>query len=618
MDLDNDSDSDTSPETNSNNNNNNSNTNLIVGNLNNIKIGYKSNEFQAKEKNLTQFSEILNKIATFSKFNELLTKDSSLKLILRSLLKSNSNNDDRSLSHINYSVVPINIFNSNLNIDMERGRFFSFAEIYLNSEFLFSDSKNKSLANKSKEDSETEIKKSSITDNKTATATTTTTDSHKKASSVSSNSSLDSLGINFSRLINFKVITTVHDDNNLIIRKIEPVSGFVTADDSKVKLNLPLSANYWSSLCTEYSNGSIDSDKFDKIRIIHTLYLDDDVRKFKFQKGASIISFVWKFELTTDQNKKDSIDCLTIGKPLIDNFISKYIENDDYNFSKPTLKSKSKAKLYSGVVPSNPFFKVNNNGFRTISVSAIPDHKNNSINNSMIVSPTDSSMGNNHGISNLDSSIHLVNMGPGNQTLDSSALLRDRFRGHKRTRSRSLNGLDELISGGNSNVVNDNGVMNLRHHPHHIMTNQAIPTSISGATTAISTPVTAHVFPGNITPSSANFPYINSPANLNVMNSMAVGTSMVPHPLNMSMGNLSMGNLNVMSYNNSNNASLRTFGSIDSSSPADVSQDNSMIQSTPTSLSNKKKNSGVNISNSIKSKVLDGADQTSNSSNSSS
>ncbi|GME95999.1 unnamed protein product [[Candida] boidinii] len=193
MDLDNDSDSDTSPETNSNNNNNNSNTNLIVGNLNNIKIGYKSNEFQAKEKNLTQFSEILNKIATFSKFNELLSKDSSLKLILRSLLKSNSNNDDRSLSHINYSVVPINIFNSNLNIDMERGRFFSFAEIYLNSEFLFSDSKNKSLANKRKEDSETEIKKSSTTDNKTATATTTTTDSHKKASSVSSNSSLDSL-----------------------------------------------------------------------------------------------------------------------------------------------------------------------------------------------------------------------------------------------------------------------------------------------------------------------------------------------------------------------------------------------------------------------------------------
>ncbi|GME95566.1 unnamed protein product [[Candida] boidinii] len=231
-----------------------------------------------------------------------------------------------------------------------------------------------------------------------------------------------------------------------------------------------------------------------------------------------------------------------------------------------------------------------------------------------MISPTDSSMSNSQGIPNSDASINMVNMGPGQQNFDSSALLRDRFRGHKRTRSRSLNGLDELISGGNANVVNHNGVMNMHHHPHHMMTNQAgIPTSIGGATTAISTPVTAHIFPGNITPSNANFPYVNSPANLNMMNQMAVGTPMVPHPLNMSMGNMSMGNLSVMGYNsnnNNNNASMRAFGSIDSSSPADISQDNSIIQSTPTNSSNKKKNPGVNISNNLKSKLLDSVDQT--------
>ncbi|GMF08298.1 unnamed protein product [[Candida] boidinii] len=214
-----------------------------------------------------------------------------------------------------------------------------------------------------------------------------------------------------------------------------------------------------------------------------------------------------------------------------------------------------------------------------------------------MISPTDSSMSNSQGIPNSDASINMVNMGPGQQNFDSSALLRDRFRGHKRTRSRSLNGLDELISGGNANVVNHNGVMNMHHHPHHMMTNQAgIPTSIG----------------------LRQLLFQHLPANLNMMNQMAVGTPMVPHPLNMSMGNMSMGNLSVMGYNsnnnnnnnNNNNASMRAFGSIDSSSPADISQDNSIIQSTPTNSSNKKKNPGVNISNNLKSKLLDSVDQT--------
>ncbi|KAH3663627.1 hypothetical protein OGAPHI_005028 [Ogataea philodendri] len=81
---------------------------------------------------------------------------------------------------------------------------------------------------------------------------------------------------NFSRILQLRAVVRVYDNDMLVLRRTEQVTGHLLSDNNRMKVNLPLNSKYWSSLLNEYSNGSVGAGKFESLRITHTLYFDED------------------------------------------------------------------------------------------------------------------------------------------------------------------------------------------------------------------------------------------------------------------------------------------------------------------------------------------------------
>ncbi|AWU73952.1 uncharacterized protein C5L36_0A05480 [Pichia kudriavzevii] len=112
---------------------------------------------------------------------------------------------------------------------------------------------------------------------------------------------------NYSKILQFRSILRIYDKNELIYRKIDPISGSIVSNGT-VKIILPLHAKLWSSLINDYHNGIIQPNKFDNLKITHTLYPDDDLLNFK---NSPIHSFAWEFYSTLNN---DVPECINISK----------------------------------------------------------------------------------------------------------------------------------------------------------------------------------------------------------------------------------------------------------------------------------------------------------------
>lgn len=129
----------------------------------------------------------------------------------------------------------------------------------------------------------------------------------------------------FTSIIQLKSITRVYDDEKLIIRRNDPITGVyldtenTTSNPDIIKIILPLQAKIWSSLINDYHNGIITSAKFNNLKISHTIYSNDDMVEFK-NVNIPLHSFIWEF--STNMGIDYNPHCINIIKD---------VENEDAN-----------------------------------------------------------------------------------------------------------------------------------------------------------------------------------------------------------------------------------------------------------------------------------------------
>jgi hypothetical protein len=118
--------------------------------------------------------------------------------------------------------------------------------------------------------------------------------------------------LNFSTLLQLKSITRIYDDSKLIYKRSDPITGVFTKENNfNIKIMLPLQAKLWSSLINDYHNGIIDNSKFNNLKISHTIFSNDDMIKFK-NENIPIHSFIWEFLVNIDDHY--SPHCINIVK----------------------------------------------------------------------------------------------------------------------------------------------------------------------------------------------------------------------------------------------------------------------------------------------------------------
>ncbi|GMG43823.1 unnamed protein product [Ambrosiozyma monospora] len=103
----------------------------------------------------------------------------------------------------------------------------------------------------------------------------------------------------FSNLIQMKSITKLYLGENLIYKKVEPTTGYIVQGTTKAKINIPLQTKYWSGAINDFASGAIDETHFENLRIVHSLIPDDDMVKLRIEKDQPIASFIWEFFANT-------------------------------------------------------------------------------------------------------------------------------------------------------------------------------------------------------------------------------------------------------------------------------------------------------------------------------
>ncbi|KAG0680030.1 hypothetical protein C6P42_005264 [Pichia californica] len=263
--------------------------------------------------------------------------------------------------------------------------------------------------------------------------------------------------LNYASILQLKSITRIYDNDKLIYRRCDPITGAFTKDNKNiVKIILPLQAKLWASLINNYHNGIINESKFSSLMITHTLFPNDDIIKFKTGSNA-IYSFVWDFMI--NKNNQYSPHCINIlmnpSKIPIQNSLNSNLQ--------PQLRSKSDIQL--GKSSKNHIPVVTPTSSSTSStpvINLIPTPKQKHIQRSKTqlqqtaplvrrVTTNNSSYNGKQYIESVsDNSINMnFNFGSNKESnmvtstpLTNHSQHLDENRGHKRTRSRSMNEID--------------------------------------------------------------------------------------------------------------------------------------------------------------------------------
>ncbi|CDK26819.1 unnamed protein product [Kuraishia capsulata CBS 1993] len=202
------------------------------------------------------FSESLKPKKPHAEKNTLIT-------MLKSLYKANSVS---TVLHVN---VPIDISSQSIGIDLEVGKFVSYADVVLDiGHFLGS-------------------------------ATT--------------------FSSNYSRMLNLRSVITIYEGDMVLMRRTEPISAIIEGEEaetsSQIRLTLPLTAKYWSAFITGFQNGSVESSKIDSVLITHSVYLDDDLcgRVSSSKKHIPILKAFWEFSVMDRAKNQLKYDVLKPG-----------------------------------------------------------------------------------------------------------------------------------------------------------------------------------------------------------------------------------------------------------------------------------------------------------------
>lgn len=274
--------------------------------------------------------------------------------------------------------------------------------------------------------------------------------------------------LNYASILQLKSVTRIYSEDRLVYRRCDPITGFFTKDNVNVaKIILPLQAKLWANLINDYHNGIINDSKVSALKITHTLFPNDDILRFK-SGGSAIYSFVWEFVINVDGHYLPH--CVNIEK----------LTPSTNNFAKVNVQSVANSELKFGVPQPHAQFQQNSTSLNYVAppnLGAInlPSHQQSSQKH---IAPTKTQSlrrAVTHGTiniaanvktnNNLDMPIDNFNVNLNNpppaysrsnsalnntsvsSMVTSTPLLTQRKRedlgrGHKRTRSRSMNEID--------------------------------------------------------------------------------------------------------------------------------------------------------------------------------
>ena len=118
---------------------------------------------------------------------------------------------------------------------------------------------------------------------------------------------------NFTSIIQLKSITRVYNDDQLLIKRCDPINAsFIDDSRQTIKIILPLQAKLWAGLINDYHNGICDGTRFNKLKISHTLLINDELLNFKnFKKPLH--AFIWDFKTNTQSGNSYTLSNFNFG-----------------------------------------------------------------------------------------------------------------------------------------------------------------------------------------------------------------------------------------------------------------------------------------------------------------
>ncbi|GAV26955.1 hypothetical protein PMKS-000416 [Pichia membranifaciens] len=288
--------------------------------------------------------------------------------------------------------------------------------------------------------------------------------------------------LNYASILQLKSVTRIYSGDRLVYRRCDPITGFFTKDNVNVaKIILPLQAKLWANLINDYHNGIIDDSKVSALKITHTLFPNDDILRFK-SGGSAIYSFIWEFLINVDGQYLPH--CINIEKlsPSINNAAKANVQsrvNSELQFGVP----QPQAQFQQNSTPVNHGVPQNLGAIKLPSQQqSLQKHMAPTTTQSLrraathgtINLATDARPSNNLNlpIDNANTNIHnppfaysrsnsALNNISESSMITSTPLLTQRkradlTRGHKRTRSRSMNEIDLM-----SLPLSFDGLMNM-------------------------------------------------------------------------------------------------------------------------------------------------------------
>lgn len=276
-----------------------------------------------------------------------------------------------------------------------------------------------------------------------------------------------STSMNFASILQLKSLTRIYYDDQLVYRRCDPITGAFTKDNkNSAKIILPLQAKIWAGLINNYHNGIINDSKFNSLRITHTLYPNDDI--IKFRTGANALySFVWEF--FTNNGGKHLPQCVNIVKRLdapISPIPPARSKSDAYIKTVGTQQSQQTQQQMTMQRPIQKQVVVNQSLRKAVTQSNFPI-----LSSSKIQSPLPSNQdinynfnvnnGNNRNSSNISRftvNHHNIPETPMSTSTPLTVPSTTNSRGHKRTRSRSMNEIDLMTL-----PLGFDGIMNMSY-----------------------------------------------------------------------------------------------------------------------------------------------------------
>lgn len=329
----------------------------------------------------------------------------------------------------------------------------------------------------------------------------------------------NSMRINNTVNLQLKSITKIYDGSVLIHKRCDPINGHFLKDSdfsNIVKLILPFQAKFWASLLNDFHNGSITFKKYDSLKISHTLFNNDDIVKFKDQ-NAPVHSFIWDFNTHLNEPISFNIDnepSTVVSKATN---VSHHVKGQNPTFSARTPNTapliqnstfQSNTSQISNMHSMNNSFAEYIPPSQSTNVNIMPKQKpqlnlkpNLSASMSSISHQQQHSNNNNHSAifpqhisfsidDFTNNSQHSASSAMSNPPLSSSLQTstpnsyNSKGRGHKRTRSRSMNEID-LLSMNLSNYISQNNPLMTFDDPTTVNFYQTINNSRNSAGTGV-------------------------------------------------------------------------------------------------------------------------------------